>query len=132
MKLPVTYILIFFCLIQSVTLNMNIKEVCDIEGSGAEDCPIDTYCCKQSECHFIYDNEHDTYIDIEYDSDDGRSNKKCCNELERNQYPTPSNCKVCTRCCDEIERTKTPLPPHCSKCRTCEYSATVTTSKYYG
>ena len=28
----------------------SIQEICDVEGSGFEDCPVETYCCKLSEC----------------------------------------------------------------------------------
>ena len=56
MKFQVVCVIIAFCALKLVASNLNIKEVCDIEGSGAEDCPIDTYCCKQSKCNSAYED----------------------------------------------------------------------------
>ena len=126
MKLPIPHVLIVVNVIQAFASSNSIKEVCDIEGSGLEDCPIDTYCCKLSKCHELNDKQN-PYIDIEYDFESESSNKRCCDSSERNKIPKPEDCKVCTECCDEVERKKTPLPDHCSKCRRCYHSTDIET-----
>ena len=102
----------------------SIKEICDVEGSGLEDCPVETYCCKPSECqkaaHSI------DIIDIEYDFEPrGSSNKRCCDSFERYPNPKPDDCKICTECCDERQRKQNLITDHCSKCRRCNYSTDI-------
>ena len=125
MKLPIPHVLIVVVnVIQAFASSNSIKEICDIEGSGLEDCPIDTYCCKLLECqNAINDNPSD--IDIEYDVEPESSNKRCCDSSDRNKNPRPDDCKVCTECCDEVERKQNPLPDHCSKCRRCNHSTDI-------
>ena len=96
----------------------NLIEVCDVEGSGIDDCSSETYCCQQSECDILYrrDNKIENPIDVEYDSE---SNNKCCDITQ--VKPMPSDCKLCTKCCDEVERKQIPLPSHCSKCHKCSH-----------
>ena len=130
MDLQATYLVL---IVWSVNLNVAIDpkgEVCDIEGSGTDDCPVYTHCCRQTECDAVYDSNriHDNYIDIEYIGDTLR----CCSEAERNKDPKPSDCKVCIQCCDEVERNKIPLPDHCSKCRSCGHSSMTMREKENG
>ena len=107
-----------------------VSDVCDVEGSGTDDCPVDTYCCRQTNCDAVYNYYQilDDYLDIEYIGDTLR----CCSEAERNKDPKPSDCKVCIQCCDEAERNKIPLPYHCSKCRSCGHSSTTMRDKDNG
>ena len=120
MELQATYIvLVVFVVVTSEAL----REVCDIEGSGIDDCPVNAHCCNQDECDAVYDSYpllEELDIDIEYIGDTLR----CCSESERKKGAKPSDCKVCIQCCDEDERNKIPLPNHCSKCRSCGYSST--------
>ena len=88
-------------------------QVCDIpeeEGSGAEDCPINTRCCSQLIC-------------------DQLSNKtvgnnpvqRCCNEDERKLPSSSTNCTRCTKCCTTHEMERIPFPAECSKCASCSH-----------
>ena len=122
MELQAAYIVLIVCAVNLVVECEPLSEVCDVEGSGIDDCSIDTYCCRQTECDAAYNSyrPHDNYIDIEYMTDTLR----CCSESERKEDPKPSYCKICTECCDETERNKIPLPYHCSKCRSCGHSST--------
>ena len=121
--------LAFLCAMQIFSSNCQINEICDIEGSGIDECPVDTYCCKQSECDksYISNDTNDKIIDIEYDSHENL-NDKCCNDLTV-QESDFNQCKICTKCCDEVERHKIPLPDNCSKCRICENKNLLTTGK---
>ena len=103
-------------MLKSVSL-MNVPpviEVCDIEGSGIEDCPENTHCCKQSECDGHYVETMNT-------------TDRCCNETEMKENSLRDDCRSCTKCCNEIERNTVPLPRHCSKCRSCDSLLTVET-----
>ena len=82
-------------------------EVCDVEGSGIEDCPSDNHCCKQSLCDNIFNPNQNP-------------DKKCCTKAEWEENPKRSDCIRCTECCDETERKQIPQPDHCSHCRKCE------------
>ena len=114
---------------QSFSSTYSIQEICDVEGSGMEDCPTNKYCCEQSICDKVYglNNYQNTFIDIEYDD-----TQRCCTKFERKIYPNPSHCQVCTECCSEIERKKIPIPGHCSKCRTCNYLTTTNVNVNHG
>ena len=86
---------------------VDVNEICDYEGSTAIDCPVDTHCCKKSECDIIYNPEQNP-------------EKRCCNESEWKQEITPNDCTMCTECCDESERTHIPRIDRCSKCPKCK------------
>ena len=130
MKFSESMVLAFLCALQSLVLNCQIVELCDVEGSGIEDCAIHAFCCNQSQCDKAYNtNEIDNVIDLEYDSDTNshrNENQKCCDESATKESNF-SVCKICTKCCDEIERNKVPFPLHCSKCRICEDTNRLTT-----
>ena len=85
--------------------------VCDIpeeEGSGAEDCPIDTRCCSQLICDQL--------------SNKTLSNnpvRRCCNEVEKKLPRSSTNCTRCTKCCTTQEMERIPFPAECSKCASC-------------
>ena len=83
MKLSEQLVLAFLCAVQTFSLNCEIVQLCDVEGSGVEDCSINEFCCKQSECDKAYNNGSgiDNVIDIEYDYD-ADYDQKCCNESE--------------------------------------------------
>ena len=117
------------CAMQIVYSDCQINEICDIEASGIDECPVDTYCCKQSLCEkaYISKDKTDEVIDIEYDSYENL-NDKCCSDLTALESDF-NQCKICTKCCDEIERHKIPLPDYCSKCRICENKSLLTTGK---
>ena len=95
--------------INDSTLNNIGKEVCDVEGSGIDDC-IDQ-CCQQSVCDHAY-------------NPDGNPDKRCCTREERKHDPIPADCTLCTECCDDDERNQVPLPPYCSNCPRCTHPAT--------
>ena len=122
MKLSEQLVLAFLCAVQTFSLNCEIVQLCDVEGSGVEDCSINEFCCKQSECDKAYNNGSgiDNVIDIEYDYD-ADYDQKCCNESEEEKETGFLNCKICKRCCGEPERTEIPPPIHCSKCQMCGY-----------
>ena len=111
-------------IIHAFASNDDIKEICDIEETLVEDCPVDVYCCNQSKCSGILDgnNKKNLYTDIEDEIKSEDDNERCCNSSERKRDPKPYNCKICKECCNEVERNKHPLPNHCSKCRRCEHS----------
>ena len=127
MKQTARYIIKAVCILNVIVSCEFLYEVCDVEGSGIDDCPVDTHCCRQTECDNAYNSYRidDNYIDIEYISDTLR----CCNESERRNYLKPRDCKICIECCAETERNKVPLPDHCSSCRSCSYTppTTITT-----
>ena len=125
MKLPIPHVIILVNVLQAFISNASIEEICDVEGSGMEDCPVDKYCCKVSECNTNDNNKLDLDIDIEYDSESGTKNKRCCDSSERDKIPRPDNCKICIECCEEVERNLSPLPDHCSKCRRCSRSTDI-------
>ena len=107
MKLPTPYIVIWISLLEFVLSDGSVTETCDVEGSGLDDCPVDTYCCIQSKCDTIF-NPNDN------------PDKRCCTKAEREKTPKPNNCMLCTECCDETERNAVPIPDRCSKCRRCK------------
>ena len=118
MNVPLLHIIFGLSMIQSVSLT-NVPlviEVCDIEGSGIEDCPESTHCCKQSECD-EFRRFH--YVETKNSTD------RCCNETETTEHSLRKDCRICTKCCNEIERNTAPLPNHCSKCRSCDNLFTV-------
>ena len=82
-----------------------LEEVCDVEGSGIDDCA--DQCCDPSICEIRYNPEKNP-------------DKRCCTVEERKQNPMPSDCTPCTVCCDEAQRNLIPLPEHCSKCPKCK------------
>ena len=98
-----------------------ITQVCDVEGSGIDDCSSEQYCCEQSECDILYgsDIKTETEIDVEYDTE---KSPRCCDLIESNLSNLPSDCKLCTKCCEDEERKQVPLPSHCSKCQKCSHS----------
>ena len=85
--------------------------VCDIpeeEGSGAEDCPIDTRCCSQLICDQLSNKTvSNNHV------------QRCCNEDERKLPPSSTNCTRCTKCCTTQEMARIPFPAECSKCASC-------------
>ena len=97
-------ILMQLSIIRFVATNQ-LEEVCDVEGSGIDDCS--DQCCDPSICEIRYNPEKNP-------------DKRCCTEEERKQDPIPSDCTPCTVCCDEAERNLIPLPEHCSKCPKCQ------------
>ena len=108
MNLYVYYIVIVTSLMcTTFSQDTSDSEVCDVEGSGSEDCPSADHCCMQSKCDLIY-------------NPDNNPDKKCCTKAQRDANPLRSDCLKCTECCDDAERTQTPVPSHCSKCRRCE------------
>ena len=91
----------------NVDVSSTTEILCNIEGSGAFDCPSDQYCCKQSICNEFWNH-------------DKNPDKRCCTEDERNKMSPPLDCVMdCYECCDESERQKIPIPKHCSYCRKC-------------
>ena len=134
MKFSESLFLAFLCAIQTLVLNCQIVELCDVEGSGIDDCSINAFCCKQSQCDKAYDNDDnkiDEIIDLEYDLDENSNrnvNQKCCGESATKESNF-SGCKICTKCCDEVERNKVPFPLHCSKCKICGNTNRLTTGK---
>ena len=86
-------------------------QVCDIpeeEGSGAEDCPIDTRCCSQLICDQLSNKTvSNNHV------------QRCCNEDERKLPPSSTNCTRCTKCCTTQEMARIPFPAICSKCASC-------------
>ena len=124
MKPIFPHVVIMASIIHASASNDSIKEICDVEGTVVEDCPVEMYCCSPSECNEIfYGNvKQSSYIDIEDEIISEGYNKRCCNSSERMRDPKPNNCKICKECCDEVERNKHPLPNHCSKCHRCQYS----------
>ena len=120
MKLTFLHSIIFITTTLSV-VDGDITHVCDVEGSGIDDCSSEQYCCEQSVCDILYgsDIKTETEIDVEYDTE---NNLRCCDIIESNVSTLPSDCKLCTKCCDEEERKQTPLPSHCSKCQKCSHS----------
>ena len=121
MKMKVLHSILLIYTILAV-VGGNFTEVCDVEGSGVEDCSSEIYCCQQSECDILYrsDSKKENPIDVEYDSD---NDYRCCDIIQYKSSPVPSDCKLCTICCDEVERKQIPLPSHCSKCRKCSHSS---------
>ena len=97
------FILMQLSIIRFVATNQ-LEEVCDVEGSGIDDCT--DQCCDPSICEIRYNPEKNP-------------DKRCCTKEERKQDPIPSDCTPCTVCCDEAERNLIPLPGHCSKCPKC-------------
>ena len=86
-------------------------QVCDIpeeEGSGAEDCPIDTRCCSQLICDQLSNN-----------TVGNNPVHRCCNEDERKLPSSSTNCTRCTTCCTTQEMERIPFPAECSKCASC-------------
>ena len=106
MKLPTPYIIIAISIFHSVVSNDPSFGVCDVEGSGADDCPTYAHCCKQSKCDAIFNPNNNP-------------DKRCCSKDERKKEPIPNDCMLCIECCDETERSENDLPSHCSKCRSC-------------
>jgi len=100
-----TVIGLLFILSAVASDDNDFNELCDFEGSGADDCP-DTHCCKQTECDLLFNPNKNP-------------DKRCCSKSERQQDPVPNDCTMCTECCDESERKQIPLPDHCSKCPRC-------------
>ena len=100
-----TVIGLLFILSAVASDNNDLNEVCDFEGSGADDCP-DNHCCKQTECDLLFNPNKNP-------------DKRCCSKSERQQDPVPNDCTMCTECCDESERKQIPLRDHCSKCPRC-------------
>ena len=86
-----------------------LEKVCDVEGSGIDDC-ADEYaaCCDQSICDHIQNPE-------------GNPDKRCCTKEQMQQDQIPSDCTPCILCCDEEERNMIPLPKYCSKCPKCSH-----------
>ena len=108
MKLYSHYIVIVASLIHiALSVDPSDFEVCDVEGSGIDDCPTVNHCCKQSVCDIAYNPTNNP-------------DKRCCTRVEREQNPERSDCIRCIECCDESERKQQPLPPHCSICGRCE------------
>ena len=107
----------FISIVLSVA-NGAIDPVCDVEGSGIDDCSSEQYCCEQSECDKLYNSDVDVenQIDVEYDNE---IKLRCCDIIEVNVTPLPSDCRLCTQCCDDADRLQVPLPGHCSKCPKC-------------
>ena len=124
MKLHIPHVVIVMCIIPACTSNDSIKEICDVEGTEVEDCPVEVYCCNPLKCNATFhgNNKQNSYTDVEDEVKFEGFNKRCCNSFERNSDSKPSNCKICKVCCDEVERKTHPLPKHCSKCNKCEYS----------
>ena len=79
--------------------------MCDVEGSGVEDCKEDRHCCEQSTCYKQYNPE-------------SNSDKRGCTREEMKGIP-PWTCDMWVECCDEEERNQKPLPDYCSKCKRC-------------
>ena len=109
MKLYIQYIVIVASLMHiALCEDPSDFEVCDVEGSGIDDCPTVNHCCKQSVCDIAYNPTNNP-------------DKKCCTKVQREQNPQRSDCILdCVACCDESERKQQPLPPHCSICARCE------------
>ena len=123
MRYATLHKVIIVFLINEAMANNSIAEVCDVEGSGLDDCPDDRYCCKQSKCDAFYpDYVLDDYIDIVYDQ------MRCCTESEVKRTHKPTDCKICTKCCHEYERKRIPRPEYCSKCHMCKGLGKPTTS----
>ena len=57
MKMKLLHSISFIYTILSV-VDGNLTEVCDVEGSGVDDCSSETYCCQQSECDILYRNNN--------------------------------------------------------------------------
>ena len=130
MKLNFYYSIIFITTFLCVA-DGTITSVCDVEGSGIDDCSSEQYCCEQSECDSLYNRDInvESQIDVEYDTD---NKLRCCDIKELEISPLPSDCKLCTKCCEEAERKQIPLPNHCSKCRKCADLSLITNNNQSG
>ena len=130
MKLNFYYSIIFITTFLCVA-DGTITSVCDVEGSGIDDCSPEQYCCEQSECDSFYNRDInvESQIDVEYDTD---NKLRCCDITELKISSLSSDCKLCTKCCEEAERKQIPLPNHCSKCRKCADLKLITNSNQSG
>ena len=106
--LNIAYIFLMQLLIARFVATDRSEEVCDIEGSGIDDCP--DQCCNPSVCYDFCNPDHNP-------------DKRFCTKEEWNIWQNggnlPSDCTPCTFCCDETERKAVPLPKYCSKCIKC-------------
>ena len=93
----------------NTTCYLELEEVCDVEGSGIDECI--GMCCEPSKCELKY-------------NPDRNPDKRCCTEEEWKQNTLPSDCTPCKICCDESTRKQTSLPEYCSKCPRCEHYPT--------
>ena len=109
MQLHFLCIIFMLYIIIPLAITNELEEVCDVEGSGIDEC-IDM-CCEPSKCELKY-------------NPDKNPDKRCCTEEERKLDTLPSDCTPCRICCDESTRKQTSLPEYCSKCPRCEHHPT--------